>query len=760
MKSVINIKNLDCAHCAAELEEELLKIEGVISCSVSFVNQKISSEVENEGVIAKIKDVANNFEEVEVVEISEDRAKVIKIQNLHCANCAQALQEEIAQIEGVKDVIVDFLTQKIILDATDEAVKKAINRANKFEKVKVISEEQPKKEDGKLTEIIQIAVSAFALILAIVFEAALNIPWCAYILYAVSYLSVGYPVLISTVKNLAKGKIFDENFLMTVASVGAMFLGEYTEGVAVMLLYQIGEFLQGVAVGSSRRSITQIMSLKSEYANLIVGGEVKRAEPEELKIGDRILVKAGEKFPVDVKIISGKSEIDTKCLTGESALRQVEEGDEVLSGCINASGAVEAEVLREYSSSAVAKILDLVENSTAQKAQTEKFITKFAKYYTPTVCVSAVAVAFLFPLLNMLFSGGAYLDYFAKWVHSALIFLVVSCPCALIISVPLTYFGGIGVSARNGILIKGATYLDSLVKAKTVVFDKTGTLTEGEFEIVEVKGENALNIACAMERASNHPLAKAFDGVSSPLKAENVKEIAGRGLVGEIDGKRALCGNVKLLRENGVEVSESASDNTAVYVALDDKYEGCILFDDKLRAEAKEVIEKLHNIGVNNLIMLSGDNESRAKKVAASLNLDGAEGGLLPDGKLSRVEQLRASLNGETLVYVGDGINDAPVMTVADCSFSMGKMGSAAAVEASDIVLVSDDLNGVYKSFLIAKRTRKLVVENIVFSIAVKVGFMVAGLFIPSFPLILAVFGDVGVMLLAVLNSLRINKKI
>lgn len=771
IKTTIHIKGLDCAACAAELEEEIRKIEGVEEVSVSFVNQIIALSCTGKEIVERVKDTANRFEEVRVIEVAKDRARVIQLKNLDCANCAAVLQEKIAKVEGVNAVVVDFMAQNIVIDATDAAIKKAISIANHFEKVKVLKEGEDREEASHKRTIVEIILSAALLALGIIFDYLLadrGRAWqvLAYVSYAASYLTIGHPVLISTVKNISKGRIFDENFLMTLASIVAIILGEYTEGVAVMLLYQIGEFLQSLAVGSSRKSIVTIMNLKSEDATLLrEGGQVK-VKPEELKIGDIVVVKAGEKFPVDVRIVKGKTSVDTKSLTGETALKEAEEGDEILSGCINSDSVVEAEVLREYSDSAVAKILDLVENSSAQKAKPEKFITRFAKYYTPIVCALALAIAVLVPVVTGLVQGGGYGELFRDWIHRALILLIVSCPCALIISIPLTYFGGIGTAAKYGILVKGATYLDTLTKVKTVAFDKTGTLTEGVFDIVKVNAENreeTLKIAAALENCSSHPLAECFADIETPYEAESVKEIAGRGLCAEIAGKRALCGNAKLLRENGIAFEDAKSVSTVVYVAYDDKFMGSVEIDDKIKSEAEPSLKELRAQGVKKLVMLTGDNEERAKSVSAALRLDEAKAGLLPDEKLECAQKLKeetANKYGGKLAYVGDGINDAPVMAVSDVAVSMGKVGSAAAIEASDLVLVSDNLKSIGSAFKIAKRTRRIVVENIVFSIVMKAVFMILGVALPSMPLALAVFGDVGVMLLAVLNSLRIRGKI
>lgn len=761
MKKTLQLQGLDCAACAGELEEIIANIEGVKACSIVFVTQKLTVEYEEESVLQKIVDAANHFEEVRVIgeNVTDSSTKLIKIQNLHCAACAMELQEDIAKIKGVNEVSVDFISQSISVDvASDEVLRKVIKTANHFEKVKVLDEETllPPKESHK-KEILQIVVAAvlFAVGLLIenlwVDEENLIGTVFMYVVYALAYLTVGYPVLISTVKNVIKGKIFDENFLMTVASIGAFALGELGEGVAVMLLYQLGELLQSIAVGSSRRSITALMDLRSENATLVKGDEQVKVKPEELKIGDIILVKAGEKVPVDGVVFEGETSLDTKSLTGEAAPRSVKVGDEVLSGCINAGANVYLKVVREYTDSAVAKILDLVENSASKKATPEKFITKFAKYYTPIVCVLALCIAVFVPL-----GVGLATDVYPweEWIIRALSLLVISCPCALIISVPLTYFGGIGAAARYGILVKGATYLDEISKVKVAAFDKTGTLTEGNFQIVNVCGEDeALLYAAAAERGSSHPLAKPFENVHTPYKATEVTEVAGKGISCKIDEQSVLVGNAALLRDAEIQFTPAESVSTVIYVAKNGKFLGYIEIDDKIKEEAIEALAALKRAGVEKCVMITGDNPARAQQVAAQLKaIDEVLAGLLPDEKLTAVEKLKEE---GTLLYAGDGINDAPVMSVADCSFSMGKLGSGAAIEASDFVLVSDKLSAIPTAIAVGKKTRKVVTQNIVFSIVAKVVFMALG--VAGLPLWLAVFADVGIMLLAVLNSLRMR---
>lgn len=762
------IEGLDCANCARELEEELNKIEGVASATVDFMAGKVILDCA-ENAIAPSLYCCNHFEDAKIVE--EDRAaeassdcKKIKIANLCCANCGRELEEELNKLDGVS-ATVDFMNMTVILRADSrEAYDKAVYSITHFEDVKIVEDGGGKKKSvfkENMVDIVAVIVSAAFFIPALIMDEILHLGgayvYVAYALYGVAFAAAGYIVLWNTVRNIAHGRIFDENFLMTIASVGAVVLGITTgdglfEGVAVMLLYRIGELLQSVAVGSSRRSITRLMDLKSETATLIKDGEQVIVSPESLTVGDKILIKAGEKIPVDCRILSGESALDMKSLNGEAMPRSVKEGDEVLSGSINISGVITAEVIREYKNSAVAKILELVENSTAKKAKPEKFITKFAKYYTPAVVVAALLVAGLVPTLICAVQGAYTWATYSEWIYKALSFLVISCPCALVISVPLAYFVGIGRSAKSGILVKGSTCIDELAKATVAAFDKTGTLTEGVFAIKAYSSEEALKLAACAEKFSSHTIAAAFNEVETSYVAEGAAEVAGRGVTCTVNGKTLLCGNAQLLSENGVEFTAKNSASTLVYVALDGTYVGVIEIDDRIKAGAAEAISELKKGGVKGAYMLTGDNAARADEVAKELGLNGVFAGLLPDEKLAKAEELKAQGG---LIYSGDGINDAPVMTVANCAVSMGRVGSDAAIEASDIVLVSDNLKALPKARKIAKGTRAIVVENIVGSLVVKFAIMALSIAIPSFPLIVSIFADVGVMLVAVCNSLR-----
>lgn len=778
MNKIIKISGLDCANCARELEEEIEKISGVESVTVDFMAQKVIVDCAEE-TLEKVVYCCNHFEEVKVV--SEDTTaqsvsqapsaeriygEKIKIANLCCANCARELEEDLNKIDGVS-ATVDFMNMRVILNAENaEAREKAVYAITHFEDVKIVKENEKKSVfKAHLKDIICIIIAAALFIPAFVMdltrltESNLAARIISYVFYGIAYLAVGHTVLINTVKNIAKGKIFDENFLMTIASVGAIALGifagdGFAEGVAVMLLYQIGELLQAVAVGSSRNSITKLMGLKSDTATLLENGVQRTISPEELRSGDIILIKAGEKVPVDCRILSGETSLDMKSLNGEPLPRDVKAGDEILSGSINLNKVIQAEVVREYKNSAVAKILELVENSTAKKSQSEKFISKFAKYYTPVVCIAAVLVAALVPTVICAVQPPFTWAIYKEWIYKALNFLVISCPCALVISVPLSYFGGIGRCAKFGILVKGSTCIDELALATVAAFDKTGTLTEGSFSIKSYTDEKTVQLAAAAEKFSSHPIARAFDGVKTEYTAENAEEFAGKGVKCLVDGKVLLCGNAALLEENGVSFERVNSLSTLVYVAFNGEYAGVTEIDDSVKNGAKEDIARLKSQGVVYTEMLTGDLPERAAEVAREAGLDGYKAALMPDGKLARAEELKQK---GKLIYVGDGINDAPVMTCADCAVSMGGVGSDAAIEASDIVLVSDNLSLLPKGRKIAKGTRRIVFENIIGSLVVKLAIMALSIAIPSFPLIISVVADVGVMLLAVLNAMRVS---
>ena len=684
--------------------------------------------------------------------------KLVKIENLDCAACAAELEEELSAIKGLNEVSVDFVTQRVSYDyETDEANDMAVYTISHFEEVRIVDGNAPQKKEKRLKEIISIVISACFFLPAFVlsFFESVN-EWIGFGLYLASFAAAGWLVVWAAVRNLPKvfkngfhpALLLDENLLMLVAAAGAFALRESMEGAIVMLLYDIGELLQSVAVASSRKSISSLAALKSVAAILIDGETQREVSADELKAGDMIFIRKGDKIPADCVLREGNALLDTKSLTGEPVFREVNAGEEMLAGCVSVGGVVKAEVVRPSSESAVQKILDLVENSASKKAAPEKFIPRFARWYTPIV----VLVALIGAVVPPLFQG----YNFAQWIQTALNLLVISCPCALIISVPLTYFSGVGSLARCGVLAKGATYLDALSGVKAAAFDKTGTLTEGKFRVCRVNGERALLLAAAAERGSSHPLAEALREIDTPYNAENAEEIAGMGLRCTVEGKQILVGGARLMRENGVEFSEIEGVHAATYVAEEGVLVGSVEFEDSLKPDAKEALTALKKAGVGYIAVLTGDSKARAEAALKGLPVDEVCADLLPEEKPACAEKLKAH---GALLYAGDGINDTPVMAASDVAVSMGSLGSDAAIEASDLVLASDNLSALPKAVKAAKKTRKIVTENIVFSIVVKVALMalsVAG-FIPLWA---AVLGDVGVMLLAVLNSMRMRRKI
>ncbi len=680
--------------------------------------------------------------------------KVIKIRNLDCAACAAELSEELNAIDGVSNAVADFINQRVSLDyESDEALEKAVYAITHFEEVE-LDNGVPQKE-RHLKEILSIALSAAFFVPALVLELLHFNEWLVFSLFLVSALAAGWQVLWNVLHFRGLSTLLDENFLMTLASVGAFAIMQPLEGAAVMLLYQIGELLQNIAVGSSRGAIAKLMALKSDTAMLVEGESMREVDADDLKENDVVLLRRGDKVPADCVLAEGETSLDTKSLTGEAYLREVKVGDELLAGCVNAGSAVKARVLRPASESAVAKILDMVENSTAKKAKPEKFITKFARVYTPVVMLLAVLIAVVPPLFQNF--------NFTTWLVPAIEFLVISCPCALIISVPLTYFSGVGALARYGVLTKGAVYLDELSKVQVAVFDKTGTLTEGRFSVSKVTGgERVLLLAAAVEKNSSHPLAQAFAGVETPFSAQNTEEIAGMGLAATVEGRAVLVGSLRLMRERGIAAEPVESLASVVYVAEEGTLLGYAEIEDSVRPEAKEALEKLQGVGIGYRAVLTGDSKERAEGLLKALPLEEIHAGLLPEEKPVYAQKLKE--RGK-LLYVGDGINDTPVMAVSDVSVAMGGLGSDAAIEASDFVLASDSLSALPRAIKGAKKTGKIVRENIVFSIGVKVILMAVsvaatatGLF--ALPIWAAVFGDVGVMLLAVLNSLRMHGKL
>lgn len=684
--------------------------------------------------------------------------KTIKIEGLDCASCAAGLEKMISDIKGVSSCSVNFSLQRVIVEYSDVKVLDDVKSTILlFDDVKIIEGDADRDavKKQRLHEVLRIGISAVLLVAAMILSSIAAdgwLVWVKYALFAAAYLIVGLPVLITAVKNLFGKNPFNENFLMSIASIGAFILGEFFEGVMVMLLYSLGELLQSIAVGQSRRSISELVSIRSETATVLVSEYQVVVPPEKLNVGDVVLVKVGEKIPVDGVVVEGKTEIDTKSLTGEFKFKPVKEGDEVLSGCINMVGTIKVKTTRKYVDSAVAKIMEMVENASDKKSDTEKTVTVFARIYTPVVCIAALLVAFGVPTLVWAFGGEFEL---ASWVRRALVLLVISCPCAIVISIPLTYFCAIGSAAKQGILVKGATFLDALAKTRVAAFDKTGTLTKGEFSIVKTEGDGVVDYIAAAEKGSAHPIAKPFALIDTKLVATNVTEVAGKGLSCIIDGKRVLVGNYRLLHDEGVECEKQPTDGTVVYVATDGKYVGFAELDDTVKEDARAAITDIKAAGVDRTVLVTGDNETGAQRIVDEIGcIDEVHCDVMPERKVEIIQELKKD---GCVLYVGDGLNDTPVMTVADCAVSMGKLGSAAAIEASDVVLPSDNLKAVPKAIKIAKKTRARVIENLTFAIVAKVAFMVLGI-MDALPMWLAVIADVGVMLLTVLNATRVSK--
>ena len=585
----------------------------------------------------------------------------------------------------------------------------------------------------------------------------LNNEWLQIALFIISYIIVGGDVVKRAVKNISKGQVFDENFLMSIATIGAFFIGEYPEGVAVMLFYQVGELFQSYAVGKSRKSIASLMDIRPDYANVKKGDELVKVDPDEVQIGDIIVIKAGEKIPLDGKVIEGSSMIDTSALTGESVPREVEVGSDILSGCININGVITAEVTKEFGESTVSKILDLVENASSKKSNSEQFITKFARYYTPVVVIIAVFLAIIPPLV---IDGATFSD----WIYRALAFLVVSCPCALVISIPLSFFGGIGGASKKGILVKGSNYLEALAETEIVVFDKTGTLTKGVFNVQEihpegVSKEELLELTAYVESYSNHPISlslkRAYSKEIDNGRISDVEEISGHGVIATVDGKKVMAGNIKLMKMMDIPYFKGELIGTVVHVAVNNKYIGYIVIADEVKEDSAQAIKELKAANIKQTVMLTGDNKSVGSKVAKELGLDKVYAELLPADKVEKLEELfsQKSKKGK-LAFVGDGINDAPVLARADIGIAMGGLGSDAAIEAADIVIMTDEPSKIATAMKISKKTLKIAHQNIVFAIGIKIIVLILSAFGIA-TMWAAIFADVGVTIIAVLNAFR-----
>ena len=781
-KKVLVLMGLGCANCAAKIEKQVSSLSGVKAASVDFVSKKLSIETNNkhdlEDIINEAKKIVKRIEpDVKVIE-TENEASIDKItkktftlSDLDCASCAVKIEKGINDIQGVKAASVDFATKKVSIenDGSDwakiiEEAKKVVERSepgvslveNTKENIKAKAKEE--EEESNKGEFIRLGIGAALFAVGIAFNFSF---WLEFSIYLVSYILVGGEVVLRAIKNIARGQVFDENFLMTIATIGAFAIKEFPEGVAVMLFYQIGELFQDIAVNRSRKSISALMDIRPDYAILIVGNEEKKVDPDDVKIGDRIIVKPGEKIPLDGRILEGKSMVNTSALTGESVPREVESGEDVLAGFINTNGVLTIEVTKEFGESTVAKILDLVQNATSRKAPTENFITKFARYYTPVVVIIALILAVVPPLL---ISGAQFSD----WIYRALVFLVISCPCALVVSIPLGFFGGIGGASKSGILVKGSNYLEALNSVDTVVFDKTGTLTKGVFKVTKLSPKNGvdegdlLKYAAFAESYSNHPIATSilneYKGEINKDEISDYEEISGHGIRVKAEDKDILAGNIKLMNKENIQYDNIDEAGTVVHVAIDKKYAGYILISDEEKEDSKAAISGLKAIGVKKTVMLTGDNKNVGEKVAKDLGLDEVYTELLPDQKVEKLEMLdkQKSPKGK-LVFVGDGINDAPVLARADIGIAMGGLGSDAAIEAADVVIMTDEPSKIVSAIKIAKRTRKIVWQNIGFALGVKIIVLLlgAGGIATMWE---AVFADVGVTVIAIINAMRVMK--
>ncbi len=614
--------------------------------------------------------------------------------------------------------------------------------------------------------LIRIIISSVLLVALMITSKLVQLnKWVEFVLFLVPYLIIGYDILKKAIKGIAKGQVFDENFLMAVATIGAVALGDFAEGAAVMLFYQIGELFQSVAVGKSRRNITSLMDIRPDYANVEVDGKLEKVDPDDVKIGTDIIVNPGEKVPIDGVVVSGESTLNTSALTGESVPRSVKSGDEIISGCINLTGVLRIKTSKEFGDSTVSKILDLVENSSMKKSKSENFITKFARYYTPAVCGGALVLAVLPPIIRMIMGESAM---WGDWITRALTFLVISCPCALVISIPLSFFAGIGCASANGVLVKGSNYLEALSDTQYIVFDKTGTLTKGVFEVTGIYPANGFDestivgLASYAESASNHPISislkKYFGKKIKRDSVSDIEEIAGHGVSAVVNGHKVYAGNIKLMHKENIAVDAEHNDGTVVYVSCDGVYAGCIVISDVVKENSKKAISNLKKSGIDKTVMLTGDSKETAKRVAENLGLDEYHAELLPADKVEWVEKLLGEKSPKKkLAFVGDGINDAPVLSRADIGIAMGALGSDAAIEAADIVLMDDDPSKIALARKISVHTLKIVKENIWFALIVKAVCLVLGA-LGIANMWIAIFADVGVMVLAVLNAIRALK--
>ena len=783
IKREIVLDGLNCAHCAEVINEKVRNLEEIESSNLNFINKTLTINIylkyNQEEVIEKVIKIVDDTEPgltINVKELkSKSRKKELILNGLNCAHCAEVICEKVDKLEEVESANLNFINKVLTINLTSEA-----NSRETLEKaIKIINDTEPgldiqikdnkainKKEetsvekDNSKKDLIKLIIGAMVYILGIYEIATGKTSILNNIIFILAYIVVGGDVLIKAIKNIGKGQIFDENFLMSIATIGALAIGESAEAVGVMLFYKLGEYLQAKAVGKSRKSIAELMEIRPDYANLKLGTDVKVVSPYDVEVGDLIVVKPGEKIPLDGTVVDGISMIDTSALTGESLLREVSVGEEVLSGFINKNSVLTVRVDKEFEESTVSKILDLVENASSKKSKTENFISKFSKYYTPIVVISALVIATVPPII---IPGASFND----WFYRGLIFLVVSCPCALVLSIPLSFFSGIGYASKQGILIKGSSYLEVLRSVDTVVFDKTGTLTKGVFDVTAIKPvgiseDELLRYAAIAEVNSNHPIAKSIvnhlNGEIELDKITNYEEIAAHGIKVEYDGQYILAGNEKLMTTENILFSKAKEVGTIVYISVNKRYRGYIVISDELKKDSKEAIEYLRRIGIKEIVMLTGDNKAVADDIASKLNLDKVFSNLLPTDKVSKLEELYEGRDEKSkIAFVGDGINDAPVLARADVGIAMGGLGSDAAIEAADVVLMTDEPSKIGKAIEISKKTNKIVWQNIIFALSIKIIVMILGAGGVA-TMWEAIFADVGVALIAVINAMRVMK--
>ena len=700
--------------------------------------------------------------------------KELMLNGLTCAHCASVIDEKVKHIDGVKNSNLNFTNKKLSVeidcDNEEKIIKNIIDIINdtepgldiQIEGQREIKEDKTQKsiKNNEKLNLLKIIAGAIVFIFAFYQEIAGRENKYSLLIFLVAYLLVGSDVLYKALRNITKGRIFDENFLMSVATIGAIAIGELSEAVGVMLFYKIGEYLQELAVGKSRKSISELMQIRPDMANLKLGNTIKVVNPEDVNIGDYIIVKPGEKVPLDGVVIEGSSMMDTSALTGESVLRTVKKGDNLLSGFINKNALLTVQVTKDFSESTASKILDMVENASSKKSKTENFISVFSRYYTPIV----VGLALLIAILPPIFMQGAT---FSEWIHRGLIFLVVSCPCALVLSIPLSYFSGIGVASKQGVLIKGSNYLEALRYVDTVVFDKTGTLTEGVFDVVKVKPINIsedelIKFASIAEVNSNHPIAKSIlNYYNKEINLNNIEEyeeIASHGIRVKYENNIILAGNEKLMASNNIKIEKSTDVGTVVYIAINNEFKGYIVIADKIKTDSEEAIRLIKEQGIKETVMLTGDNKEVANSVAKKLKLDKVFSNLLPNEKVEKIEELyKNRTEKEKIAFVGDGINDAPVLARVDVGIAMGGLGSDAAIEAADVVIMTDEPSKIAQGIKISKKTYKIVWQNIIFALGIKIIVMILGA-TGLASMWEAVFADVGVALIAVLNAMRIMK--